>query len=88
MERVGNEPGGEGLVAFFIDPIHFRQLADIVEAPKSSLYFMIRRAKVLPMPGTFFRIVVSAVLSSTRVPGAYFSVRVYRVYPFLFLPVG
>ena len=33
MERVGNEPGGEGLVAFFIDPIHFRQLADIVEAP-------------------------------------------------------
>ena len=55
MERVGNEPGAEGLVAFFIDPIHFRQLADIVEAPKSSLYFMIRRAKVLADARDFFQ---------------------------------
>ncbi len=35
---------------------------------------MMRLEKALPIPGTFFKIKVSAVFSSTRVPFGYFSV--------------
>ena len=55
VQCVGEEPGGEGSIALFVDAIHFRQLADGVESAQQFPVFHYPTGKGAADTGDFLQ---------------------------------